>query len=193
MDCSVIKISDFDKIGVVAKHCDMAKLCVAINEAIRFDVSELFCDCADSVLGILERVRDEEVLDLSDFETDFINGSTYIGCNGRNKTHFGLVDMIAYYSYARYLMLNGFNDTPNGMVVKTNDFSMPKPLKEVEAFANKYRDMGLISFKKLKDFLCHSKELDCFLDCDECDCAPCKSGTKAKGFGVSGQTIRKRI
>jgi len=36
--------SQYNCIGILAKHCDLSKLCVAENEASNFDLAELFCD-----------------------------------------------------------------------------------------------------------------------------------------------------
>ena len=49
-----------------------------------------------------------------------IDGGDIKGCKGL-RTHQGIKRIWAYYAYARYIMINGFNDTPpSGMVAKTN-------------------------------------------------------------------------
>ena len=54
---NIINQSDFDCIGQVAKHCDLQKLCVAINEAQDFDLSELFCDFWNEILEINNELK----------------------------------------------------------------------------------------------------------------------------------------
>ena len=214
----MIQQSDFTYIGQVAIHCDLDKLCIAINEATEFDLAKLFCDFWPNIVEIANEVENYQTL-LADYnqcvidggddcvvpdipedydlKNNLINGGSYTGCNGKTKTHLGVKRILVYYSYARYSILNSFNDTPNGNVLKTNDFSIPKSLKELEMFSDKYRTMGYESFKSTLDFIGHNQNVFTDATCLDfkicgCGCSAC-GGTKAKGYGFKGRNIRREI
>lgn len=207
--------SDYNCIGIVAQHCDNAKLCIAENEASQFDVSQLYCSNWIDILTIWQEVIDYRIA-LAECEADpecttppaiplnydlkvkLIDGGTYTGCNEKETTQQGVKKVLVYYSYGRYVELNGFNDTATGMVTKTNEYSIPKTLKELEAFANKYRNMGLISFENTIKFLCANKDVftwfnsgDCKYECG-CGCKDDCGGTKARQYGLRSTNIVKR-
>lgn len=213
---NIINQSDFDCIGQVAKHCDLQKLCVAINEAQEFDLSELFCDFWNEILEINNELKAyeeaykeyQECLELKEecieperpenyeAKVNLICGGSFEVCNGKTGHHSGVKRILVYYAYSRYLPINEFNDTPNGQVAKTNQFSIPKPLKEIQGFADKYRNMGLESCKRTIKFLCANREV--FPEFSSKDCGSCKCGndcsgkTKVKGYGFRGSIISKR-
>lgn len=181
--------SDFNDIGDVANHCDIKKLNIAINEASEFDMDDLFCDFWEEVVANWDSVDVNWV--------NLINGGTYEGCNGTRK-HKGLKDVLKYYSYARYIILNGFNDTPSGGVTKTNSFSIPIPLKDLEAMSDKYRNMAKATFEKTQSYLCVSRTN--FPNFNDYDCAPCGCGggcgtknTNTKGYGITSRVVTKKI
>lgn len=212
----MIQQNDFECVGQVAIHCDNKKLCIAINEAEIFDLANLFCDVWPEIVEINTEVTNYQTA-LAEYEkcvntggedciipvepenyaekNNLINGGSYIGCNGKTKKHYGIKRIWVYYAYARYVLVNNFNDTPNGNVSKTNDFSIPKPLKEIQSFADKYRTMGYDAFKMTLDFICHHQHLfedvKC-LPCNSCGCG-CEAcgGTKAKGYGSKFRNIEK--
>lgn len=202
----LIEQSDFDCVGQVAKHCDLPKLCIAINEAQDWDLEPLFCDFWNNIIQISKEIDDylnqlkiyEECVENEgedcempiepenyELKVNLLCGGSFEGCKGI-KSHKGVKRILTYYSYARYVILNGFNDTPNGLVGKTNDFAIPTPLNELKSFSNKYKDMGYESFKQTKDFLCRNKDVFGFdsCDCKPCGCADgcCDSRTKIKSF-----------
>lgn len=180
---------NFECVGEVAKHCDNEKLCIAIQEAQLFDLDPLLCALFDEVVANWNNI--------SEPWNTLINGGSYEDCKGRTKTFLGIKRVLVYYSYARYLMLNGFNDTPNGMVQKTNNFSIPKPLKEVENFSDKYRSMGYKTWKQVERYLCLNKDLPEFEEFSSKNCKPCgcndlcDSKTSVKGYGFKGKNISK--
>jgi len=176
--------ADFSCIGQMAIHCDKEKLCIAIDEAINFDINPLLCDCYSDV--------DENWDDPYEPFNSLINGGTYEDCQEKERHHLGIKRVLVYFSYARYLMINSWNDTPNGHVTKNNPFSIPKPLKEIESFSNRYRDMAFKTWEHVKKYLCANREsFPCF-DASECKCA-CGNGCgrSEKGFGVRGSTVTK--
>ena len=176
--------SDFNCIGDVAKHCDLEKLCIAENEAIQFDLAQLFCDNWDEIYNTFVEVN--EGSDDVD-KINLINGGTYLGCGEKERKHDGIRGILTRYAYARYVTINGYSDTASGLKTKTNEFSMPVPLKELEQFADKYRNMGLILFKKTKNYMdCKDGNCGCGCSVGKCD------GTKAKGYGFKSKNITKR-
>jgi len=124
-----------------------------------------------------------------------LNGGIYTDCLGKQRPFEGVYKIMAYYSYARYIVLNGFNDTATGMVTKTNDFSIPKTLKELEQFADKYRNMGKISFERTVRYICKNTVIFDYKHCPtECGCGSEKCGaTKAKGYGFKSRNINKWV
>ena len=204
---------DFECVGNVAKHCDLPKLCIAIDESKLFDIAELFCDFWQDIVNIdneIEAYRiaykeyeeckvdcvEPEKPENYDLKVNLIYGGKYEVCNGKTKEHLGVKRIWVYYAYSRYLLINEFNDTPNGQVTKTNQFSLPKQVKEIQLFADKYRNMGFESFKKTSSFLCANKDI--FINFESKDCGGCKCGgdcnnrTKVKGYGFKSRIITKR-
>lgn len=192
--------NQYNCIGILAKHCDLSKLCVAENEASNFDLAELFCDFWLEIEAISNEVQayilDPELPEPTNYteKTFLLNGGVYLDCSEKQRPFEGIYKIMAYYSYARYIVLNGFNDTATGMVTKTNDFSIPKTLKELESFADKYRTMGLISFERTVRYICQNSEIFDYSHCpkDKCGCGSEKCGiTKAKGYGFRSRNINK--
>lgn len=186
---ALLNRSDFEGIGDIANHCDLNKLNIAINEASDFDMDGIYCGFWQDILDNWTN-EDEKWVNL-------IDGGDYSGCNGTRK-HAGIKRIWAYYSYSRYIMINGFNDTPSGLVSKTNQFSIPTPLKELQAYSDKYRNMGLALYKKTNGYLCLNS--DFFVNFNTYDCAPCgcngecgKSRTSTKGYGLKSSIIGKTL
>ena len=212
---TIVQQNDFKMIGQLAVHCDKEKLLIAITEAQDFDLSELFCDWWASFEVIFQmgdfnedfnsdfsRYIEEyselfnpdiDVVEQSVFWDNLMNGGNYTDCKGRQKKHFGMKRIICYYAYSRYVLLNGFNDTATGMKEKTNSFSIPKSLRELEQFAEKYRNMGYEAYKRTLDFLCQNTEKIKFTDsdCKGCGCAFNCDNTQSstKGFGFRSRII----
>jgi len=193
----MITKNDFNGIGQVANHPDLTKLEIAINEAINFDLPELFSSFWETIRQIDHELKTKQAHEIDQYEVkeNLINGGVYIGCNNNEKTHLGVKKTLAYYTYARYSVLNSFNDTPVGNVAKSGDFSLPKPLKELEQFADKYRNMGYVSALKTLDFLCHNKAVFSGAEslCKPCNCSEIDGEIKTKGYGISGAIVTKII
>lgn len=189
-----LTVADFECVGIVAKHCDLSKLCLATEEAKQFDLIPLFCYAI--VHEILENWN------LQDTDADFqkyknlICGGTFEDCNGKLLLNPGFKKVWVYYAYARYILINGFNDTANGMVQKQSDWSVPTPLKELNDFSNKYRSMGKQAFEVVIGYLCQNKEN--FPNFDDCNCkldcgciGSCSCGKTKKLTGFKFKTVRK--
>ena len=198
----ILEKEDFSCVGMVAKHCDFSKLCIAEDEALIFDLSELFCDFWNDILTYWQEVEDYDanpdlvIPENYEEKKNLIFGGNFNGCGGGIATHLGVKRVLIYYTYSRYILLNGFNDTPSGMVQKTNEWSIPKPLNEVQTFSDKYRNMGYLSYKKTLNFLCHNREIFTNFkakDCEKCgcECDSCNGSTKVRGYGIKSAIIKK--
>ena len=207
MECNnniqLITQPDFDCIGQVAKHCDLTKLCVAINEAQDFDMYGLYCRFWEYIIQVWQEVetyqQEPELPEPENYtlKLSLLCGGYYEACNGKQRRNFGVKRALVYYSYARYLIINQNNDTPSGTVRKTNEFSMPVPLKEVEMMADRYRSMGYDSYRSTIDFLCINKDVFTEFngkECKGCGCASDDCGeTRAKGYGIKTNVIHKKL
>ena len=187
--------------GILAQHCDLSKLCIAENEASNFDLTELFCGYWMDIEAINDEIKaydqagDPKPTKPENYELkkQLLEGGTYTDCGEKLRPFEGVYKILAYYSYSRYIILNGFSDSPNGLVQKTNEFSIPKSLKELEQFSDKYRNMGHTSFERTQKFMCQNSEL---LDYNHCPPSNCKCGancgtTLAKGYGFKSKNVNK--
>ena len=172
-----LTIDDF-KIVEIAQHCDWDKLNIAIDDALKFDLPGITEEYYGLILDAFNKEVNKVSSEFSDnFSTDFdtddlINGTNY-KCGNRTINFLGLKDMLVYYSYANYLMNSTMNDSGIGFVKKTDQFSVPTPLKDIKEFVNSYRNRGYAIFKQLKKYVCHIPELaneyNLSLNCD-CGC-----------------------
>lgn len=209
----LIEQSDFDCVGMVAKHCDLEKLCIAVGESQEFDLSELFCDFWNTIIEIWEEFNlyqeayeefkkcNEDCIEPLppenyELKLNLICGGNFESCGGKIRNHLGVKRILTYYSYGRYILINPYNDTPNGGVSKRNEFSIPIPERDLEKKADRYRTMAYESYKKTINFICRNKsQLGYEGECSGCGCGDsgCGKGTKAKGYGFKGSIIRKKI
>lgn len=178
--------SDFTQIGQIAKHCDLDKLDIAINEAIIFDLKPLLCSLFFDV--------DANWSDTEGIWFDLIQPKEFTGCNEKPQSHEGLKNVLVRYAYARYTILNSLNDTPNGGVTKNNDWSIPKPFNDLKQISDRYRSMAYELWKEVEAYICLNIESyeDANFDCKPCGCnGKCGSKTKSKGYGIKGSNISK--
>lgn len=188
-----LTVSDFECVGIIAKHCDLSKLCVASEEAKNFDLIPLFC--FGFVNDVLENWNLESADENYEKYNKLICGTKYLE-NGKMHQNIGFKKLWVYYTYARYVLLNGFNDTANGMVAKQNEFSIPTPIRELNDFSNKYRSMASISYKNVLAYLCLNRSIfPTFNDCNcnlSCGCSGiCSCGKTKKLTGFKFRTIKK--
>ena len=161
---------DFSCVGIVTKSCDNAKLKIAIDESKEFDMEPIFCyDFFDDILKKWSDLPENDLTEEQQNYKDLIYGSTYLDANGKTKKHLGIKKLWTYYSYAKYVVINAHNDSPNGLTSKQNDWSMPVPLKEINTISARYSNMAKETLINIKEYLCLNKEK--FPKFDDCECS----------------------
>lgn len=198
----LLNIEDFECVGDIAQSCDLGKLCIAEEQAITFDMAELFCDMWDEIYHIwLEVIAYENAAEPKpeppeNYETkrQLIYGGHYETCASKKVWFVGFNRMLAFYTYARYSRVNRYNDTPNGLVGKTGDNSQPIDNSSVKSLADQYNSMGYATYKKAKSFLCFTQVID-FNDCGVCGCGSdnCKGKTTNSGYKPMFTNIVKSL
>lgn len=161
-DIKYLTSADFDCVGLVAKHCNLEKLCIATKQALNFDLDF----CYEAVNDILEN------WDIADTEPDYekyqklICGGNYEK-DGKTYKFHGLKDVWVYFAYSRYKVINEYNDTANGDVNKSNEWSIPKAFKDVYSFSEQYKIMAVKALESFKDYLKFKGYYKCFNECVE--------------------------
>jgi len=114
-----------------------------IKEAIEFDIQELMCE--EFFNKIFYETESPEI-------TKLLEGGSY---SHENKTyHFrGLKDVIAYFTYARFVMNANVSSTSHGFVHKTTPHSEPLDFKERKDYKEKYRIEANKLFNHIERFL----------------------------------------
>lgn len=183
---------DFDDIGLIAKHCNNEKLRISIREAQEFDLKRLLCGFYSDVCS---NWKSDNIL-----WQKLILGGAYNNCKNQSISFGGLKLALIYFSYSRYIVLNNFDDTPNGGVTKSDSFSIPKPLKELHQFSNKYSSMAKQVFDETMLFLCTEQDSILFDNYDFCNCSnncDCGCGCdtnpnkRNRGHGLKSNNISK--
>lgn len=215
----LISVKDFKGVGMITASCDLSKLDIALNDAMIFDMEGLLCfDFVADILSKWREINDlkAEAIRLSAAlaateitpeqyaadsaivaagltalkpYSDLIDGSEYVGCGGKLQRQMGFKTVWIYYAYSTYVKINPFNDSPNGLVHKSNEFSMPVPLSELNTFSTGHRNRARIAFDSLSGYLCSNKNnfakfdaCGCLLDCGCSGSCSCGSVKKIRGF-----------
>lgn len=141
-----LTIQDLKEVGQISSNCDRKKIKIAENEAFDFDLTPLI-DCYSN--EIKENWNEEEGI-----WRDIINPLNF-DVNNCSKCgyHKGLKKVLAYFTFARYMILNQFNDTPNGNVSKRIDFSLPTSMELLKDRSGAYRQMANYTFKSIKEYM----------------------------------------
>lgn len=188
-----IRISDFAVIGDIARHHDKGKLSIAVSEA-EFDLVDLFGQYAYVLIDALKDETSQEFTVSNDpiLNNLLLTGGTY-QVGEMKLRHRGLKSLVMYFIYSRYILINSYNDTANGLVSKTNEFSMSTPLKEIKDISEHYRNLAKEVSKGVIEFLCYHKDK---FDFDNKSCTSCKVTTSSNKVdttraGSSFKIIRK--
>lgn len=207
MYSDLLKIQDYKGRGIITAHCNLDKLNTSINFSRDFKLDELLC--YGFVADIIEKWREINALepdpetniivipdDLKDYY-DLIFGAEFIDCNDKVKHQQGIKLLWIYYSYAEYVRINPLDDTPNGLAIKSNEFSMPPTVGDINTFAFKYDNMAKTVYHNIKEYLCINKDL--FPKFDDCDCrlncgcsGTCSCGKIKKVTGFKFRTVKRK-
>lgn len=80
------------------------------------------------------------------------HGSTYT-CGDTKVTHNGLIPVLAYFAYSRYVEDAGITDTPSGLKQKNNDYSENISEKTVGRVSDQARSSGAAYMNEVIAFL----------------------------------------
>lgn len=192
----LIDRDDFDCVGQVAEHCDWDQLCVYIREQQNLSLLPKLGQCLYNMITCwkLEEDCGYTPEQLAIIENIFCGG-TYTACDGSKKRHFGVKRMLIHYAYGAYIYGHGYQDTPVGVVQKTNQDSLPAPLNELRNIDKKNRNSAEYYWEMTKDYLCTLKDTEpfasCICDCGcSCACKHCQGKTK-QNRGVNFKNISK--
>lgn len=203
----LIKQQDFKGIGLLTAHCNLNKLNTAINFARTFKLDQLLC--YGFTQDVIDKWREINViqpdpvsgtkiipLELEKY-VSLINGSDFLDSRENTKRQAGIKTLWIYYAYAEYVRINHFDDTPNGLVGKSNEFSIPTPTGDINNFSYKYDNMAKQIFTDIKEYLCINKDI--FTKFDACDCdlscgcsGSCSCGKIKKVTGFRYSQVKKR-
>ena len=182
--------ADYVLVAQLPLHCDNRKLEIAEQHAILFDFKNIFCDFFYAIQDNWESTEAPWLV--------LINGGQYNNCKGVDVTIQGLRIALAYLSYARFTLGNPVTETASGAVHKEAQFSIPVPLKDLQASSTKYRDMGMALIDEARGFICSDREeaefetYD-FINCPDCGCDEhCEGEPKLSGFGLKSNTVTKK-
>lgn len=113
--------------------------------------------------------------------TDLLNGKQYENSEGKTVSFMGLKAALSYYAWSRYILYRNTQDTPSGMVTKTNDFSTPVDSKVIAQQSNQCKLNGE---KYLQDCIRFLKTFPAVYDLFDDGCRRKTGGNSFKMFSV---------
>ncbi|TWP27086.1 hypothetical protein ETU09_08170 [Apibacter muscae] len=182
----LITIEEVRNIGQLSIHCDKSKIILGITQAQNHDMKKLLQDFWYIVL----ENKDNEI-----FHT-LLFGGKYEVQSGGYKYHEGLKNVLAHYAYARYIMLNEYNDTPVGNMDFQSSFYSSKSSSSIKMQYDYYRNLAHALFKDVDTYLCFSKSI--FPEYNSSECGPCLNNTEKNSssvtpYGIKSSVITKKI
>ena len=124
--------------GVHVTHFD-----TFIREAQLFDLKPILCE--DFYYDVLYNKNTEPYATL-------LNGGNYI-YNGRTYTFLGLKAVLAYFTYARFIMKSSNTSTSYGNVTKINPFSEPMSQQEKRNLYYNYQKEANMIYQDVVKYL----------------------------------------
>lgn len=116
---------------------------VFIREAQDFDLKPLLCD--EFYYELLQKKDDPKWKKL-------IDGGTYVK-NGIDFHFRGLGDVLAYFTYARFIRKSNNVSTSHGFTQKTTPHSMPLPIEEKNNMYYKYKQDAHVIFSDFQKYI----------------------------------------
>lgn len=83
-------------------------------------------------------------------------GSVYQDRRGNNIKQEGLIPVMCYFAYSRYVLNKQANDTAYAIVNKTNDYSTPVEYKVIQGMSNNARTLANDYMRGVIRFLNHN-------------------------------------
>ncbi|WP_228853242.1 DUF6712 family protein [Aegicerativicinus sediminis] len=145
---------------------------VFIREAQDFDLKPLLCE--DFYYELVENRADS-----SDWQKA-IEGGPYT-YESKNYFFRGIGDVLAYFTYARFILKCNYVSTSHGFSIKKTPHSEPMTLQEKRNMYYKYQEDANTIFADFKRYVERNTDLyDSWDSCNECN-----SPTKTTGFKTS--------
>lgn len=141
----LITRNDIARYRQISKSANEAKLKEMILDAQILDLQPLIGEnLYNQLLSALEEYK--ELFDGGIYEH---KGITY--------TNYGLKMVLAYYTYARYIMFSSITDTPYSVVEKLNDTSRPVEASSKKTIYSLNRDAAFQIWDNVKKYLIRTK------------------------------------
>lgn len=97
--------------------------------------------------------------------TDLMDGGTY-PYNDEDYTNYGLIMVLSYFAYARYMMFGSVIDTPFSVVEKLNNDSRPVESNNKKSIYSLNRDAAFQIWDNVKNYLIRTNNPD-FNNCQK--------------------------
>lgn len=131
---------------------------VYIREAQDFDLKPLLCE--DFYFELVANRADggdwQKVIDGGDYEYE-----------GKPKFFRGMSDVLAYFTYARFILKCNYVSTTHGFTIKKTNFSDPLSLDEKRNMYYKYQKDANIIFADVKTYI--ERNIDTYASWDSCN------------------------
>lgn len=149
----LISLSDFADFKHISANINSAtKLNPFINEAQEFDLRPLM-----GAEFFLDLIADFEASPSLATYSDLFNGSEWTVGTIKHQ-HNGIKPVLAYFSFARYLMNQGANSAPFGMVQKLNNpESQPISERTLERLVSQAKSGAQAYWSRVNKFLLDNK------------------------------------
>lgn len=155
----------------VAIGYDSKEFDVFIREAQDFDLKPLLCE--DFYYDLVKKKADAPFLEL-------IDGANY-QYNERDYFHRGLGDVLAYFTYARFMLKSNNVSTSHGIVTKKTPHSEPITIAEKRNFYYKYKKDANLIFEDVKKFVERNIDtFDSWNNCNDCGQSTNKNSSSFK-------------
>lgn len=172
----------------ITSNLPASKFNMYLEEAQELDVRPLLGD--ELYIDLLD-----EAAESPQFSTysDLMNGSVYqYGTIPKRYKHEGLVAVLSYYTYSRYLASAGSNSTPFGMVEKVNEYSKPTSEKRIASLIAQAQSGGRARWERVQRFLIHKRaDYPLYRSCSA-DHSTRGSGARVLGIGGNNRTKSRR-
>lgn len=148
----LISLDDIKKYKSITANLDSEKhLEPYIMEAQEFDLRPFLGD--QLYKALVADYNDGGSPSLQTY-VDLYSGSTYTWA-GEKYTHEGIVPILVYFAYSRYILQSGSGATSTayGFVIKESDYSQPVSRKQLQEMASQAKSGALVYQSRLEAFL----------------------------------------